>query len=290
MGEEAKMNICLVWYFEKAGSIFDDWRDGVRGAMDYLESKGHTVSYYLDKTTPDPEGDYNAILLWDDSNSEFIHILRQIRDKRAEIGLPEIKTGLLLTTDPHNIEALREFDVIFCESTPVYDKVRSVGIRAVKAFGTDTDFFKPDDSVEKDLEYFYPATFSPWKQQAQIAHLGPALTCVGTIQPDGVGHYQACVDNAVNVEDGYFPVEHIRHLYNRSQNVIIPAVHGSERTVLEAMSMNILPIVTNTMNVKTRSYLKEYDKWESKDKTPRNFVKKFYSHRLYAKKILKALS
>lgn len=284
------MKIALVWYFDKAGSIFDNWRDGVRGAMDYMESKGHKVSYYLDKTTPDPEEEYDAILLWDDSNSDFIQILKNIKQIRQTKGLPPVKSGLLLTTDPHNIDALREFDVIFCESTPVYDQVRRAGLHAVKAFGTDTDFFKPNASVGKDLEFFYPATFSPWKQQAHIAHLGPKLTCIGTIQPDGVGHYQACVDNAVNVEVGYFPVEHIRNYYWRARGVIIPAIHGSERTVLEAMACNILPVVTDNMNKKTQSYVNEYNAWEEKDKTPRKFVLKHYSHKIYANKIIKGLS
>ena len=36
--------------------------------------------------------------------------------------------------------------------------------------------------------------------------------------------------------------------YRKSQNVIIPAIHGSERTVLEAMSMDILPLVTTSVS------------------------------------------
>lgn len=280
------MKIALVWYWDKASETFLNWRDGVRGAVDFL-SKDHDVHWFLDKELPDPKEDYDAVLVWDDSNTETTKYL----DAISEVW----KKGLLLTTDPHNIDNLRNFDVVYCESQPVYDAVRRNGIRAIKAFGTDTDFFCPDESVEKDKEYFYPATFSPWKLQSKIAHLGNRLTCVGTIQPDGMGEYQACADMAVNLEVGYFPVEKIRDYYRRSKKVIIPAVHGSERTVLESMACGVFPEVTNNSNIRTKSYIDEYMEWRKKqpsggDKSVRKFVVDNYSHEIYAKNILKGLT
>src|SRR3990167_1603412 len=157
----------------------------------------------------------------------------------------------------------------------------------MKAFGTDTDFFKPDNT-KKEIEYFYPATFSLWKRQRDITYLGKDIYCCGTIQPDGQEEYQVVVDAGATVEVGYFPAEHIRDLYRRAQHVIIPAVHGSERTVLEAMSMNILPeIVHPDINKKANSYLIEYA--GSGEKTPRNFILKRYSHQLFAKQLLKGI-
>ena len=128
--------------------------------------------------------------------------------------------------------------------------------------------------------------------QCEIAHLGENLTCIGTIQPDGREEYQACIDAGVNVEVGYFPVKKIRDYYRRSKKIIIPAVHGSERTVLEAMSCNVFPQVTNpNVNVKTATYMEEYmeAKKEDKDLTLRQFVLDNYSHKIYAKQILKGL-
>ena len=80
------------------------------------------------------------------------------------------------------------------------------------------NFFTPDETVKKDLEYFYPATFSPWKLQSRIAHLGPKLTCIGTVQPDGEYDLRCCQDNDVNIEIGYFPVEKIRDYYRRAKS------------------------------------------------------------------------
>lgn len=268
-----KLDICFQWEWERAKEIEPNWRDGLRSCLENME-KEHNVDWLLFET---PKKDYDWIITWCDSNSNFSHFFTpQYKAKR----------GIFLTTNPTNYHNLRGFDVVFCESSVVLEEARMQGIHAVKAFGTDDNFFVPGDK-EKDIEYFYPATFSPWKRQQDIAYLGKDLTCIGTIQPDGQEDYQACVNNAVITEVGYFPPEKIRDYYQRSKKVIIPAVHGSERTVLESMSCNILPEVTNESNTKTRTYLTEYAK--SGCQTPREFIQKYYSGEKYAKDVLKGL-
>jgi glycosyltransferase involved in cell wall biosynthesis len=267
------MRISFLWYFDKASQISERWRDGLRSALEIIGKK-HEVDWYLDKKVPEDE--YDFILLWDDSNSEFFNQLDNYHARK----------GLCLTTDPRNFDNLRKLDVVFCESDPIYEAVRREGIRAIKAFGTDTEFFKPAPRRIKTIDYFYPATFSPWKRQSEIAYLGKQLTCVGTVQPDGVQELAECTRNGVRVENGYFPVRKIRDYYQRSSAVIIPAVHGSERTVLEAMSCGIKPIVTHPENVRTYSYLKELD---ASGLSPREFVVKNYSHFKYATDLLRGI-
>lgn len=271
------MSIAFVWYWNRATEILNSWRDGLRAAIEQIE-KNHHVAWYLDEQIP-LEGYYDAILFWGDSECPFFNELHRY---------PKSKKGLCLSTMPTNFENLRMLDVVFCESQPVYEAVRAQGIHAVKAFGTDTAFFIPGPDTEvKDIEYFYPATLSPWKKQSSIAHYGDKLLCVGTVQPDGEGELKACKDNGVRVEIGYFPAEKIRDYYRRAKRCIIPAIHGSERTCLEAMAMNILPEV-NPENVKTYSYIEEFQK--SGHLFPRDFVVANYSHVVYAKQILKGLS
>lgn len=265
------MKIAFVWYWDQAPSVYNNWRDGLRAAIELI-GKEHTVSWFIGKVYP--EEDYDAILFWDDSNSAFFDKLDKFKGKK----------GIFLTTNPQNFDNLRKLDVVYCESQPVYDEVRAQGIHAVRAFGTDTDFFKPNNR-KKNLQYFYPATFSPWKRQSSIAYLGNKLLCVGTIQPDGRDEYLECVKHGVRVEDEYFPVTRILHYYQRCTNVIIPAIHGSERTVLEAMACGIKPEV-NPDNVKAYSYIKELDE---SGLEPRDFVVKNYSHYKYAEDILRGL-
>lgn len=272
-----RMKIAIIWWFDKAKEILPLWRDGHRAAFEEL-AKYHDVDFIPEKRLPNYQPDF--LLFWDDSNSEmFDHI-----DKY------DCRKGICLTTDPWNMNNLRRLDVVFVESDPIYNKVRAEGIRCIKAFGTDTDYFHPNDEIKKDIDYFYPATFSPWKLQREIAHLGNKLTCIGTVQPDGQEDLEACVKTGVNIEIGYFPVEKIRDYYWRTKNIIIPAIHGSERTVLEAMACNILPEVVNNGNVRTHSYILEYNKWkETHDGTPRDFVLENYSHIKFCDKLRRGI-
>ena len=265
------MKICFLWFWDQAPQVYDNWRDGLRAAMELI-GKDHQVTWVLGKELP--EDIYDVILFWDDSNSSFFN----------KIDLYHGKKGLFLTTDPQNFDNLRKLDVVYCESQPVYDQVRSQGIHAVRAFGTDTDFFTWSEK-KKTIPYFYPATFSPWKRQSTIAYLGNKLTCIGTVQPDGIYELAECKKKDVNIKEGYFPVEKIKGYYQKAERVIIPAIHGSERTVLEAMACGIKPEV-NPGNIRTYSYIQEL---EASGLEPRQFVLEYYSHRKYAEDILRGL-
>lgn len=275
----AKLKVAVVWFWDQASSIMPNWRDGHRAAIEEIAKK-HEVVWFLNKQAPDSTEHWDFILLWDDSNSGFF----------TDIAKYDCRKGMILTTDPQNFDNLRKIDVVFVESVPVYEAVRAQGIRTIRAMGTDTSFYRPKKR-EKDIEYFYPATFSPWKRQQDIAYLGEKLTCIGTLQPDGVEELRFCEEAHVNTIIDYLPAEVIKDYYQRAQHVIIPAVHGSERTVLEAMACNILPEVTNPVNVRTASYIKEYEEALKKDPkmTPRKFVVVNYSHKVFARNLLKGI-
>ena len=129
------MKICFVWYFNRASEIFDNWRDGLRAALEEIRKRGHKIDWLLDEQIPLPVSNdyYNFILLWGDSNCPAIPLIQDFKAKK----------GIILTTDPHNVENLRKLDVVFCESQPIYKACINLELNAVKAFGTDTDFYKP---------------------------------------------------------------------------------------------------------------------------------------------------
>lgn len=263
--------IAFIWTFEKAKQIWPYYRDGLRAALEII-GKDNDIDIYMGEDYKNINEDYDAYLLWADSQERTIDFLQ---DKK---GLK----GIILTTSPTDIENLRKYDVVFCESKPVYEQCRRYGIRSVHAFGVDEEFFSPDGR-EKDILHFYPATFSPWKRQSAIAHLGKTLYCVGTVQPDGVGELQACLDKGVHVAQGYFKAEHIRDLYRRARNIPVPAIHGSERTILEAMSTDLFPDV----NPENKAYaIVEKFKYTNLD-SPREFIVRYYSKQGYADKIMK---
>jgi glycosyltransferase involved in cell wall biosynthesis len=271
------MKISCVWFFDKASQIWPNWHDGFYAAWKEIAKK-HEVLWYLDKHYPKPENVGDFLWLWDDSNSEFF---KKMDDYKC-------RKGISLTTNPQNYDNLKKVDVVFCESQPVYELLRPHGIHAIRAFGTDTEFFSPDLTVEKDIDYFYPATFSPWKRQSEIAYLSSNLLCVGTVQPDGKNELQTCIDAKVKVQIGYFPAKDIRDYYRRAKKVIIPAIHGSERTVLEALSMNVPVEVLDFHNQKARSYIKEFE--ESEYECTRDFILANYSEKTFAKALLRGIN
>ena len=275
--ENRRLKIAFVWPWERASEIKDFWRDGLRAAIEEIAKK-HDVHWFLGKTVPNPRESWDAILFWDDSYSLFFRNIN---------NYPGAKRGIFLTTDPHNLYNLSRLDAVFCESDPIVRAAKQIGsIKAIKAFGTDDDFYKPDETVSKDIKYFYPATFSPWKRQGEIAGFGSDLICIGTLQPDGDEEYKACVRRGVKIELGYWPAEKIRDYYQRTSHIVIPAVHGSERTVLEAMANNIVPTVY-PYNERAHSYIEEYT--NSDFKTPREFILENYSYKKYAQTILEAI-
>lgn len=272
------MKVAFIWPFDKAKMILDNWRDGQRACIEEIE-KEHTVDWFLADEAQFVPKDYDFYLFWTDAPDPLV---------LQKYAYYKGKKGLMLTSDngiwrAGSNDNLKAYDIIFCESEPVRESVRNLGYPCVKAHGTDDVFYTPTKTI-KDIEYFYPATFSPWKRQSSIAKLKDKLWCVGTIQPDGIDEYNACIAEGVHVEVGFFPPEKIRDYYNRAKNVIIPSIHGSERTVLEAMSMDILPIVSLD-NVKANSYLVEYN--SSPFKSPRDFILENYSAKKYAQTILK---
>ena len=264
--------ICIVWYWGRAKEIFPQWRDGLRAAMEILEKK-YDVDWILGEI--EPEDKYDFILVWSDDEPALLQ-----KDYKCPMGL------VYGSTFVPDVSKLRKLKVVYVENTITYELMRRDTIRAIKAFGTDTGFFSPD-KTKKDIKYFFPGTFSPWKCQQDISGLGKHLTCVGEVQHDGQKQLQACKNTGVNIIPKNVSAKEIRDLYRRAEKVIIPADYGSERTVLEAMSMDILPTILSEKNDRAKTYLKEFK--DSGMDSPREFIKKFYSAQHYADQLIRGI-
>lgn len=273
------MKISTIWHFNQAKLIWPYFRDGLRSALEII-SEDHEVEWVLEDGSPRLDSDF--LLFWDDSNSTYVQRFLDYKCRK----------GLILTTDLGlNIENLHNYDVVFSETKFIADKVRSHGIRSIKAFGTDDSFFNPyySNRTPQKIRWnaFYPATFSKWKRQDVFSkkHRQRGLL-LGTIQPDGWDILKECVGNRTQVMIGYFPVDYIRELYLMSEMVDITGYEGSGRTVLEAMSMD-LPVEVSLDNYKCRSYIREL---KASGLTPRKFILKEYSAKCYADNLMKGIA
>lgn len=269
------MKISFLWLFEDAHKIFPFWKDGLRKALELIELE-HEVEWIYGGL--EPSKDTQFMLFWDDSSSQKV---LQFKDYKC-------RKGLVLTTDLGlNIENLRNYDVIFAEAQPVVDKVRSHGIRVIKAFGTDEGYwFDAPTSPIKPWEAFYPATFSRWKRQDIFSEeYKDRGLLLGTIQPDGWDIFKKCIENRTPAMVGYVNPDVLKKFYQMSKKVHITGWEGSGRTVLEALSMDLSAEVADD-NHKCQSYIQE---WKDSGLEPREFILEHYSAGNYARQLLEGI-
>jgi len=285
------MKICVVHPWGKAKWANPVTHDGLFAALDLI-AKDHQVDWYLGDDRPKDE--YDWIIPWGVMSIPFNDTIQQYSGKKA----------IFCAGHPQDTANIEKFDVVFVESPEVKRLMDSAHPNIQIAFGTDTDYFKPQKE-EKVFDAFFPATYSPWKRQdlfAEATRGYRALTC-GYIQPDGIELWQSCSAQGGYTMGGLVPTRLIATLYNMSKCVVITAWHGSERTALEAMSSNTPLVVTKDNELVCSLLTKECitvdpdpvsvrrGMLEAITRSPqtRKYVLHNYSHYIYAENILKYL-
>jgi glycosyltransferase involved in cell wall biosynthesis len=148
----------------------------------------------------------------------------------------------------------------FTESEVYKGRFEAQGCSVSTAFGTNTELFKPIPAQHKLFDALFPATFALWKRHNLFAEATKGLKAcaVGFVYET---HEQECwqvCEAAGNLVLPHVSAEALRHLYAASKCVVIPsrADGGSQRTVLEAMAMNI-PVIVCGDSDKTTEYVRE---------------------------------
>ena len=275
--DRAKWNEPIIW-------------DGLHGALKEVAKK-HQVDWFLQGDEPDDS--YDWIIPWGVMSIPFDSTIEKYKGRKA----------IFCAGHPQDIANIDKFEAIFVESPAVQEQMSKHHPKVILAFGTDTDFFKPTEE-EKMFDAFYPATYSPWKRQDLFAEAtkGYKALTAGVVQPDGTDLYNLS-EKLGYVMGGLVPTKLIAQLYNMSKVVVITGYHGSERTVLEAMSSNIPLVVTrdNTLtcsllsdecirvNPDPQSIRKGFEKALKMKVNTRDYVLKNYSHETYAQRILEVI-
>ena len=265
--------------------------DGLHAALRLVGEK-HEVVWFLAEDEPDDT--YDWILPWGVGSLPFNNTIEKYRARKA----------LLCAGHPDDTANFNKFEVIFVESPKVLEQVRPHCRRAVLAFGTDTDLFKPT-KAPKVYPTFYPATFSEsWKRQTLFARgsVRGGLAC-GVVQPDGLVGVRWCEEYGVHTLEGLVPTYIVAQLYNMAHVGIITSWHGSERTVLEMMASNLPLVITRDNELAcslvtdeciqvepTAEAIREgFHEAYGKTVNTRQHVVDNYSHFKYAERILSVL-
>lgn len=148
-------------------------------------------------------------------------------------------------------------NVIFVESQVYYDRFKNNGRNVKRAFGTNTDIFKPTPQP-KIFDACYPATMAKWKRSDLFAEaMGKRGIACGWFQPHEPEVWQAYQKHGCALLH-HQNAESVNLIYNMSKTCVITAGSdgGCQRTVLEAMAVGIPPIVMSDSD-KTTEYVKE---------------------------------
>lgn len=252
------MKISFVWDWEPEFYQSVTWRDGLAAAIKELMNRGHEIQvlcagkernvinnpYFDIQASTDIKKDVSefgpdVILIWGDMTRPNIGPLKSL-------GKP---LAICFAGGETFNENTNLFDHIFVESEVYKKRFEEKGLKVSTAFGTNTELFKPIQNP-KLFDTIFPATFATWKRHELYAKSVEGLRnlAVGYIYNDHEQEcWQICLDRGVTIMP-HVSAEALRYLYAASKVCVIPSLSsgGSQRTVLEAMSMNLPLIITDS--------------------------------------------
>ena len=242
------------------------WKDGLAAAVKVL-SQRHEVRFYV--VGPDAVIDHEYFPIHVSSNiyrdvkefnpDKIIMWADCTRDNAAplaELGKPMALCFAGGSVDgPTNMY----FDHFFVESRTYFDAFTVRGKSVSYAFGTNTDLFKPQPNQQKYFDTIFPATYAGWKRHHIFAEAIKGLNAcsVGYIIPAEKIFYDKC-EAAGALALPHVSADVLVKLFAASHTCTITSYTngGSQRTVLEAMAMNI-PLVVCKDSEKTSEYVLE---------------------------------
>jgi glycosyltransferase involved in cell wall biosynthesis len=181
----------------------------------------------------------DVILHWADCTRPNAPVL-------AELGKP---MALCFAGGNPEAENYIYFDHIFVESEVYKQKFEEMEVSVSTAFGTNTELFKPIPGQAKQFDVIFPATYCDWKRHKLFNEATRGLKTVTAGYMYEVQERDCWEDvmKAGTLTLPHVSAEVLRHLYAASEACLITsqASGGSQRTVLEAMSMNLPVVVTD---------------------------------------------
>lgn len=245
------MRIALIW--QGFDGRYGKWRDGLWAAMQLIE-KEHEVKYFDFPLKGLAEFNPDVVLYWEAPVTN--------RGKDAEYwfqvcALP-YKKALLFAGGPLKAIDVKDFDLVFVESQINEEDCEREGIPFKRAFGVNTQIFKPTEGKPISILYdgFMQATFAEWKRHELFADALQSKGAVaGRKQEHDTNGYEQCVKRGVTIYDEQ-PAERIAELIQQSHAVVNTASYwgGGQRCTLEAMACGV-PVIVMSDSPKNKEFV-----------------------------------
>lgn len=264
------MNVAFCWDWDNEIQQLVTWEDGLAAALRIIRQSITVDCYTQAKVTaatiiPHPYFPFHVYPTW----QEMAAVIRERNYDAylffADLTRPaliamagEKPTALCFTGGWADSSAKHKIALYFVESQVYVDKFRRDGCNVVQAFGTNTKLFRPLHKNQKHFDAIFPATFADWKRHELFAEaLGSKGLACGWFQDHEPWCYDACFKKGV-VTLPHVPAYILPFFYDMAHSVVITSnsAGGSQRTVLEAMAMNI-PCVVMADSDKTTEYVRE---------------------------------
>lgn len=261
------MRIAFVHDWEPEYEQEVTWADGLAAALKVLSSR-HTVKAFCPtlktppSVIPNPYIHVHAvenvtaqvkafapdvILIWGDRSRPNMAPL-------SELGIPMY---LLFSGGSTESGDFHLFEHIFVENECYRRALEARGFSVSIAFGANTDLFTPLPDQQKVFDVIFPATFALWKRHRLFAQAVEGLrSCAVGYMYDT--HEKECWQDCEKAGSLVLPhvsAKALHRLLAASTVVAITSNNdgGSQRTVLEAMAMNI-PVIVNNESQKNTEY------------------------------------
>lgn len=260
------MKIVFLWDWEPDYYQALTWQDGLAAAIKELMKRGHVIqvitcrksaeSGMQDFVIKNPLFEINAwqpasitkyIQAW--KPAVILHWADMTRPSAKRLIETNIPQAICFAGgDPisYNTDI---FAHIFVESQVYEDEFREKGYPVSRAFGTNTSLFKPVEQA-KSFDTIFPATFATWKRHSLYGEAVRglrALACGYMYTNHEQECWQDCVKQGVTILP-HVSAETLKYLYAASRVCVVPTMSmgGSQRTVLEAMAMNLPLVITDS--------------------------------------------
>lgn len=306
-----KFKLCVVndWYDKKSAVFFN--QDGFLKALGILANEWEVVFFKKHDesfTFPHPCGFdlrfqpnvHDAVMAWKpDAILFFSDFSRPILKEFGGCGIPMAQAY----TGGEFRDYERVANIVFVESEVYFKRFRDRGLNVKRAFGVNTELFKPMPDQPKIFDAVFPATMAAWKRHDLFAEaLGSRGLACGFWQP----HEPQVIENLQKHKTAILHhqnAESVALIYNMGKTCVITSRSdgGSQRAVLEAMACNT-PIIVMNDSEKTSEYVlacgtgavvepnpdhirRAVDEWKDKTVNTRDWVLENYSEWVYAKQM-----
>ena len=221
----------------------DYWKDGVWAAINLLEKDFEIHRYNLSDNKPPksqmgppfPDSDWNTqfTIGWGAFGSPVDKWLRH----------HPFKKGLCIAGNAFPPQNIDTYDVLFYE-TEWYRPQISSHKNTIRAFGVNTDIFKPNPISPKLFDYLVCGAFANWKRQELINSKFGVRIAIGEVQRDNMVESIKIMGNLIIGGCGVIPAvlpSELVKFYCATKVAYAPMdiYGGGERFVWEAMACGI---------------------------------------------------